>query len=191
MAEDPPPQPSPAPWRRLSSREVLINRWLQVHADRIVMPDGREVDPFFRIVEPDWSCAIPVLPDGRIVMVEQYRHGIGRICLEFPAGDLERGEAPAACARRECAEETGYHASAAPQHVGSCWVEPARHSTQAHCWLFPVAAAPQRQELDDTEAVAVRLLELRELSAAITAGRFVHGIQIGFLALARLRKLLQ
>ena len=51
--------------------------------------------------------AIPVLDDGRVVLIRQYRHSVRRELWELPAGSLDRGESPEAAARRECAEETG------------------------------------------------------------------------------------
>jgi ADP-ribose pyrophosphatase len=54
---------------------------------------------------------VPLLPDGRLVMERQYRHPMGRVMLEFPAGKIDPGEAPFACAVRELAEETGYRAA--------------------------------------------------------------------------------
>ena len=51
------------------------------------------------------------LPDGRLVMERQFRHPMGRVMLEFPAGKIDPGEAPHACAVRELAEETGYRAT--------------------------------------------------------------------------------
>lgn len=59
---------------------------------------------------PDVAAVLPVLADGRLVLVEQYRAPVNRPCLEVPAGAADPGEDPEAAARRELAEETGYRA---------------------------------------------------------------------------------
>lgn len=61
---------------------------------------------------PDVVGVLPLLADGRIALVEQYRPTVNRACLEIPAGATNPGEAPEAAAHRELAEETGYRAGA-------------------------------------------------------------------------------
>ncbi len=56
---------------------------------------------------------IPVLDDGRIVLIRQYRHSVKRVLWELPAGSIDAGETPDAAAKRECEEET----KLAPSHV--------------------------------------------------------------------------
>src|SRR6059058_998290 len=56
---------------------------------------------------------IPVLDDGRVVLIRQYRHSVKRVLWEFPAGSIDPGETPEAAALRECEEET----KLAPSHV--------------------------------------------------------------------------
>jgi ADP-ribose pyrophosphatase len=53
---------------------------------------------------------IPILSDGRILLVRQYRYAVGKELLEIPAGTIEAGESPQECAVRELSEETGYEA---------------------------------------------------------------------------------
>jgi len=62
------------------------------------------------ITHPGSVVVLPVLPDGRIVMIEQYRHATKQFLLELVAGRMEPGEDPKAAAARELAEETGYRA---------------------------------------------------------------------------------
>ena len=83
-----------------------------VHAviDQVRRPDGsiftREV-----VLHPGAVAIFPLLHDGRILLVRQYRHPVGATLWEIPAGRLEQGEKALACAKRELLEETGYEAA--------------------------------------------------------------------------------
>jgi ADP-ribose pyrophosphatase len=90
----------------LSSRTVYTGRIFDVTVDRVRLPHGREAD--FEIVRHDGSIVLlPITGDGRVLLVRQYRHAVGRFLWELPAGSLEQGEDPSAAAARECHEELG------------------------------------------------------------------------------------
>jgi ADP-ribose pyrophosphatase len=93
----------------LASRIVHEGRRIRVRLDRVRLPDGGE-KRFDVIEHPGAVAIVPLLPDGRIVLMRQWRHVVGRWLTEIPAGTLEPGEAPVDCARREVREETGYEA---------------------------------------------------------------------------------
>lgn len=91
-------------------REALLQgRFLQVLRDTVRLPDGGS-DTREYIVHPGAVMVVPVLDDGRLVLERQYRHPMGRVMLEFPAGKLDAGEDTWTCGRRELLEETGYTA---------------------------------------------------------------------------------
>src|SRR4051794_13499119 len=126
--------PDPRAWTVLSSRRLVDDRWLRLDAQRVRTAQGVELDPYYLIDERSWACVIALTPDGRLVLVEQYRHGAGGVTLELPAGDCEAGEDPADAAARELAEETGYRAIARPTPLGRLWPEPARNRSSG--WGF-------------------------------------------------------
>ncbi|RVT87966.1 NUDIX domain-containing protein [Inhella crocodyli] len=95
----------------LDSQQAFRGAFLDVRRDRVRLPDGRDAQREY-IVHPGAAMVVPLLPDGRFLMERQYRHPMGRVMLEFPAGKLDPGEPPEACARRELREETGYQAAA-------------------------------------------------------------------------------
>lgn len=95
------------PSKVISSQNVFDGDLIQVDVDTVLFPNGnrrsRET-----VHHPGAVAILPVLPDGRMVLVRQYRYATGRSLLEVPAGTLDPGESPEACALRELAEETGY-----------------------------------------------------------------------------------
>lgn len=93
----------------LAREDLLRGRFLHAVRDRVALPDGSEAVREF-IVHPGAVMVIPLLDDGRVVLERQFRHPIGRVMVEFPAGKLDPGEDLFACARRELQEETGYTA---------------------------------------------------------------------------------
>ncbi len=92
------------------SREPrLSGGFLTVVRDTVRLPDGDHATREF-ILHPGAVAVVPILDDGRLVMVRQYRHPVGRVLLEWPAGKLDKHETVLACAVRELREETGYTA---------------------------------------------------------------------------------
>ena len=92
-----------------SSKQIWRGRLLDVRCDRVRLPDGSTSTREY-IVHPGAVVVVPLLDDGRLVLTRQWRHPLARVLVEFPAGKLDGGEAPLACAIRELAEETGWRA---------------------------------------------------------------------------------
>ena len=93
----------------LKSEVIFEGKSFGVRRDQLIEPTGvktmREV-----VTHPGSVVVLPVLPDGRIVLVRQYRHATGRYLWELVAGRMEKGENPKKGAARELKEETGYRA---------------------------------------------------------------------------------
>ncbi|MBN1289600.1 MAG: NUDIX hydrolase [Actinobacteria bacterium] len=93
----------------ISSEKVFDGRIIKVFIDDVRLPDGRIVK-WEKVKHPGAVGIVPVLEDGSIVMVRQYRNATDEVILEIPAGKLSPGEPPEECARRELREETGFSA---------------------------------------------------------------------------------
>ena len=89
--------------------EFLVNApWLKVAKEKCELPNGKVIDDFYTLWQPDWVLILARTTDGKWVMTEQYRHGTGKIALEFPAGIINKGETPEEAAIRELQEECGF-----------------------------------------------------------------------------------
>ncbi len=96
--------------RKISGESVYDGKLLHVHRDKVLLPNGNEAVREW-IKHPGAAAVLPVLEDGSLILVRQYRYPVGRVTIEIPAGKLDvPGEDPLDCARRELKEETGYTA---------------------------------------------------------------------------------
>jgi ADP-ribose pyrophosphatase len=96
--------------KTLEEKIVFSGKVVRLRLERVALPGGGEATR--EIVEhPGAVVIVPLTEAGEVVLVRQYRKAIGRVTWELPAGTLEPGEEPAACARRELKEETGLEAS--------------------------------------------------------------------------------
>lgn len=71
-------------WQILSSEYLFSDLWFKVRKDVCKTPQGKIVDPYYVYEFTEWVAAVPVTEDGKIVMIKQYRHGLGETCIEFP-----------------------------------------------------------------------------------------------------------
>ncbi len=104
--------PGEASWleETLDSRRIYSGKIVKLRVDRVALPNRGEA--VREIVDHPGGVAIVAVDDaGRVLLVRQYRYAAGRELVELPAGTLEPGEPPAACAARELEEETGYRAT--------------------------------------------------------------------------------
>ena len=86
--------------------------YLSVARESVELPDGRIIDDFYQVHLRPFVSVVPVTPDGRILILEQYKHGPRCVSITFPGGFVDEGEEPEEAGRRELMEETGYRAGA-------------------------------------------------------------------------------
>lgn len=94
---------------RLDGDIAYDGHFLQVHRDRIRLPDGAVTHREY-IRHPGAVVILPLFDDGSVLLERQFRYPNNRIFTEYPAGKIDPGEDPLACAKRELEEETGYTA---------------------------------------------------------------------------------
>jgi 8-oxo-dGTP pyrophosphatase MutT (NUDIX family) len=172
------------PWTVDSTRYVLRDRWLSVRADDCVTRDGVSIAPFYVLEYPDWVQVVAIDTDDQIVLVRQYRHGLGAISLELPAGGMEPTDAgPLEAAARELAEETGCVARSL-RLVASLSPNPASHSNRVHVVLAEGVEWAQSPEQDLTERLDILRKPVSEVVRLAVAGEMVQAIHVASLAVA-------
>ncbi len=95
--------------RRLSTTRRFSGRIIRLDQDEVRLPNGHRLTLDI-VRHPGAAAIVPLLADGAVVLVRQYRWAALDFIYEVPAGTLDRGERPDRCARREIEEETGYRA---------------------------------------------------------------------------------
>ena len=93
---------------KLSSEAIFQGRLLEVRKDEVELPNGKTSTREW-INHPGAVCCVPILPDGKIALIRQYRYPVQEEMIELPAGKLDSGEEPETCAVRELEEEIGYY----------------------------------------------------------------------------------
>ncbi|EOS81749.1 hypothetical protein C817_00478 [Dorea sp. 5-2] len=155
--------------KRVGRELVYQGTILEVYKDHMEFSNGNTAKWDF--IRHDGAAAVvPVMEDGRILMVSQYRNALERMTLEIPAGKLDQpGEPGIECARRELEEETGYRSEELE------WLLSLR-TTVAFCnekiEIFVARnLIPSCQHLDEDEFVDVKAYTLEELKEMIFSGK--------------------
>jgi ADP-ribose pyrophosphatase len=166
------------PWERVSSEIVGDHEVFRVRRERSRSPRTGEVFSRYLLEAPDWVNVVAFTDDGRVILVEQYRHGAGVVTLEFPAGIVEGGEDPVAAGARELEEETGFRPGRCTA-LAATWPNAALSGNRLHV-VRAVGCAPAAgsREQDPGEDLRVVLLEADEVWPLIEGGRIDHALTI-------------
>lgn len=170
------------PWKVLETTPLFESGLFSLVSERCLLPDGRELPKYFVMEFTDWVNILPVTPQGQVVLVEQYRHASQRNHLEIPGGaiDTRDSSGPLEAARREMLEETGYD-SGEIVHVASHYPNPALQRNQMHTYVAFDSELVQAQDLDEFEALEVRLCSIDQLEKHLYEGDIDHSIMMASL----------
>lgn len=152
---------------RLGSREIYRGRTFNVDVDQVRLPNGKEVE--LELVHHRGAAAVvPVLDDGTVLLVRQYRYATGGWLLEIPAGKLDNGESPETCAGREAEEEVGYRPSKL-EPLGWIWSTPG--FADEKIWLFLATGLElTKQGLEEDEVLQIERMPFQEAVEKAASG---------------------
>jgi ADP-ribose pyrophosphatase len=171
-------------FKLLKSEIVYPGRAFTIRRDTLRLPDGHETR--FDIVEHVGSVIIlPVDEQGNLLFVRQYRHAAGLDLLELPAGTLDEGEAPEACARREVREETGM-AAGHLVHLGGFYLAPGYSTEYMHVYLA-TELRPDPLEADEDEFLSVESIPVDTALASARWGEIADAKTLAAILLAQSR----
>ncbi|MEL7632398.1 MULTISPECIES: NUDIX hydrolase [Sporomusa] len=132
----------------VSSNRLFEGKIINLRQDEVILPNGRTATR--EVVEhPGAVAVVPITKTGQVVLVRQFRHPVGRIILEVPAGKLDRNEKPEDCALRELAEETGFVANKL-RKLTSMYTTPGFSNEVIHLYLAEdLVESDQRPDEDE------------------------------------------
>ncbi|MCW2237098.1 NUDIX hydrolase [Azospirillum canadense] len=160
------------PWTVLDSRTLLdAGHFLRVHAQTVVLPDGRRVENYYQIEQHDFVLMFAEDEQGRALMLRQYKHGPRRVSQTFPAGMISPGEDPLVAAKRELLEETGYEAPDWTA-LGSYVVQGNQRGCTCHMFHARNARKVREPDSGDLEEMRLERLTRAELIEAAAAGDY-------------------
>lgn len=150
---------------RIAGKRLYSGHILHLEVDRVRLAGGGEaVREVAR--HPGAAVVVPVLDDGRVLLVRQFRYAAGETLLELPAGKRDGDEEPAACAARELAEETGLCA-ATLEYLTGFFTAPGFTDEFIHCFvacgLTPATGVVKGADEELLELLPVTLNEARRL----------------------------
>lgn len=168
---------------KIQSASKFYGNIIDVYQDQVRLPNGkiasRDVVRHCQAV-----VILPLLANGEMVFVEQYRYPLQEVLLELPAGKMDAGEEPLACAERELLEETGYRANKM-SYLGKIATTPGFCDEIIHVFLAEALVAGTAC-LDADEFLNVKILSATEVSTAIKSGSLYDSKSIAALYMQKI-----
>lgn len=171
-------------WRVTASRHVHKDRWISLRADDCVTEDGVEIAPYYVLEYPDWVEVVALDADDNVLLIRQYRHGMGGFTVELPAGGMEPGDTdPCVSGARELLEETG--CAGVISYVGEARPNAGTHANRVHTLLARDVVQVAEPKDDPTERIerfwvpaaeAVRMALAGELVVAMHIASLLRGL---------------
>lgn len=171
-------------------RKVVVDSlpWLRVISEKVRLPNGVQIDEFWRVEQPAFVVIFAVTADSRVPFVTHYRHGPRVVSLDLPAGYIHERENPKEAAARELMEETGLTAEKWLK-LGDYYLDGNRWCGQCHFFLATEARQVAEPNPGDLEEQTVSLIALADVRAIIEEATGIQNVSTVAAALLALDKL--
>lgn len=174
-------------WKLISSEYLFKDDWLTARKDKCLTPQGKIVEPYYVLEYNDWVNAVALTEDEQVIMIRQYRQGIGKTLLEIPGGTMDKTDpSPEFAMQRELLEETGYEFKELIP-LGEIAANTASSNNITHMFLATGGRKVQEQQLDHNEEIEVVLMPLSEVQQLILDNKIVHSLHVTGIMYALLR----
>lgn len=165
-------------WKTISSTYIHDATWFTARKDICERPDGKIIDDYYVFEFPEWVTALPVTEDGKIIMVKQYRHALGEVCIELPGGCVDAEDADYETAiKRELLEETGYVFEEFI-NLGDISSNPSTNTNLMHMFLAKGGKKIQGQQLDVNEEIEIVEMSVAELVQLVEENKILQSMHL-------------
>ena len=177
-------------WEEISTEHIVQDEWIDFRRSAFRFPDGSIYEPYYTYSRRNYVVIVASDTDGKYLMVRQFRQGIRKVTIEFPAGGIERkdgkqyggeddlsGEDALAAAKRELLEETGYE-SDEWTHLLTLPSNATIADNYAHLYLARNCRKVSEQSLDAMEFLNVEKMTGKEIESLIEKGEFPQAMHI-------------
>ena len=163
-------------WKQVSTEYLVQESWFKLRRDR-VLKSNNEIMPSYYVLEySNWANVFPITTDGKVILVRQYRYGIGQWSLEIPGGIMDPGETnPLEAAKRELLEETGYSCKEIVE-TAIIAPNPATANNVMYCYLATGCELTHEQSFDEHEELEVILVTMEELKTMLRENKILQSL---------------
>ncbi|MDO4879081.1 MAG: NUDIX hydrolase [Neisseria sp.] len=158
---------------QISSEPIFDGTFVTIARDTVRLPNGNQGSRII-IRHPGAACVLAVTPDDEVVFVRQWRYATGGPLLELPAGKLDEGEDPAACALRELAEETPYSAERV-ELAATFYTAPGFCNEKMYLYFAVNVSKTSTLQPDKDEFVETVLLNREQIRQALAQNQIQDG----------------
>ena len=177
-------------WEEISTEHIVKDEWIDFRRSAFRFPDGRIFEPYYTYSRRNYVIIVPSDEEGNYLLVRQFRQGIRKVTIEFPAGGIERKdgkeyggeddlntEDALAAAKRELLEETGY-TSDEFVHLLTISANAMIADNYAHLYMAKNCRKVAGQSLDEMEFLNVEKYTAEEIEDMIAKGEFLQAMHI-------------
>lgn len=165
-------------WQTIYSEYLFNDKWFKVRKEAYRTPSGKIVEPYYVYEFPTWVGIVPVTEDGRIVLIKQYRHAIGEVCIEIPGGCVDDTDKDLeSAASRELLEETGYFFSSY-DYLGKISPNPSTNTNFLHMFLARGGKKVAGQQLDANEEIEIIFVTIKELKELVRERKIIQSMHV-------------
>jgi len=178
----------PKPWKVLTREYLSRKFWYTVRVDKVELPTGSIIEEYWVNEYVPWVNVVAVTARDEVVLIRQYRHGLGEVHFEIPAGTTDPGETSLEdAAKRELLEETGYGGGRWSPLV-TLSANPALQDNLAHTFLAEGVERLAEPHTEAGEDLRTHLVPVAELEALLDGGGFIQALHMAPLLKYLLRR---